>query len=56
MYNVMTPAPVDHMMALFKYLWPVYTSDSSRQDSSVASETRSVVCLVEEKGKPISRS
>ena len=57
MRDVTTPASVDHVMALFKYLRPVSTSGSSNQDSSVvevASEAHSVVCLVEEteRGKP----
>ena len=45
MRNVTTPAPVDHTMPLFKYLQPISTSGSSREDSSMASEARSVVCL-----------
>ena len=47
MCDVTTPASVDHVMTLFKYLWPVSTSGSS-------SEAHSAVCLVKEKGKPIS--
>ena len=39
-------------MALFKYLRPVSTSDSTRQDESVVSNTHNVVCLVEDKGRP----
>ena len=38
-------------MALFKYLRPISTSDSSRRNSSVA-EVASDVVLVEEKCKP----
>ena len=38
-------------MALFKYLQPISTSGSSRQDDSVVSEAHNVFCLVEEKGR-----
>ena len=40
-----TPAPVDHTMPLFKYLQPISTSGSSRKNSSMANEARSVICL-----------
>ena len=38
-------------MPLFKYLRPISTSGSSRQDDSVLSKAHNVVCLVEDKGR-----
>ena len=40
MHDVMTPVPVDHMVALFKYLQLVFALGSSRQDSSTMSDTQ----------------
>ena len=39
-------------MALFKYLRPISTSGSSRQNDSVVSKAHNVICLVEGKGRP----
>ena len=39
-------------MALFKYLRPISTSGSSRQDDSVVSKAHNVIYLVEDKGRP----